>query len=745
MLALLLACHKPAPLPDPPTLDERMAYLSRTLEHHQTEQGIPGMAVAVTWKGDVIFRQGFGVADVDAQTPVEPDTPFAVGSTTKAFTTALIAARVESGELEWDDPVADHIDGFTLSTGDPATIRDLLSHRTGLTRMPMAWGVGDKTVLADLLDATAKAELWGDWQETWHYNNVMYAIAGSLVGDYPTALRDELLDPLGMDDSFLGVPPDTVGYRLEDGEPVSVETRDLSGVMAPAGALSSTADDMILWAQHQLAAEGALAHTHEPVFEIAPGNHYALGWMVADESYGAVVEHGGNIEGFSAHIALVPEEELGLVWMSNVMLTPLQSQVRSLVVDAVLGDDWWIPAAQGDLSRYTGAYDAAFVRDTFTVVEEGNGLALDVPGQTTYGLRSPDEDGLWAFKLTKQIQVEFVEENGEVTGLVMHQGGLEMAAPKHGHIPTDVPARYQPYLGRYTLDEETLEVKVVHGHLALDMPSQLVYGLHDPDDEDLWFFMETDDIALRFEVDETGSVTGLTLEQGGEEHLAPRLEQTGELPTEDDLRALLGDIPSNCREEGTVRFIHQGVEGTWVTEWGDDFYSTRLDVASGFDGAIVTAERVEVISDFQEDLTLVGGPVVSQSWSDFPGALEGELTVVGTSEVDGRAAWEVLRISGEHPAEELFIDAETGDVLQRNVELVTPYLASMRISQTMRMYDHVDGAPKRITIENEHTGVTELLTTSLVCSEELELSRTGLPEPAAPAEPPAEAEGEAGE
>jgi CubicO group peptidase (beta-lactamase class C family) len=745
MLALLLACHKTPPLPDPPTLDERMAYLSQTLAHYQEEQGIPGMAVAVTWKGEVIFRQGFGVADVDAQTPVGPDTPFAVGSTTKAFTTALIAARVASGQLDWDDPVADHIDGFTLSTGDPATVRDLLSHRTGLTRMPMAWGVSDKTVLTDLLDATAKAELWGDWQETWHYNNVMYAIAGSLVGDYNTALDEELLAPLGMDNSFLGVPENTVGYRIEDGEPVPVQTRDLSGVMAPAGALSSTADDMILWAQYQLAAEGALAHTHEPVFELGPGNHYALGWMVAEESFGTVVEHGGNIEGFSAHIALVPEEELGLVWMSNVMLTPLQSQVRSVVVDAVIGDDWWIPAAHGDLGRYTGDYDAAFVRDTFTVVEDGNGLAIDIPGQSTFGLRSPDDDGLWAFKLTKQIKVEFVEENGEVVGLVMHQGGLEMAAPREGHIPTDSPARYQPYLGRYTLGEETLEVKVVHGHMALDMPSQLVYGLEDPDKKELWVFMETDDISVRFETDEGGTITGLTLLQDGEEHTAPRLEQAGALPTEDDIRALLGDIPTNCREEGSVRFVHQGVEGTWVTEWGEDFFSTRLDVASGVDGAVITEEKVEVISDFQEDLTLVGGPVVSQSWSDFPGALEGDLTVLGTSEVDGRAAWEVLRTSGEHPPDTLFIDAETGEVLQRNVELVTPYLASMRIPQTMRMYDHVDGAPTRITIENVHTGVTELTTTSLVCDDDLVLSETGLPEPAAPSEPPAEAEGEASE
>lgn len=744
MFALLLACHKSPPLPDPPTLEERVAYLSATLEHERAAQAIPGMAIGVVVQGQVVLAQGFGMANVERGEAATAQTPFAVGSTTKAFTSALLASRVEAGELAWDDPVSQHIEGFSVQGGE-ATVRDLLSHSTGLTRMPMAWGKAQETTLEDLLLAASRAEPWGELGEDWHYNNVMVAIAGSLVGDYAAVLQAELLDPLGMSHSSLGLPEGmATGYRIQDGQPIPVQPRDLSGVLAPAGALTSTADDMLLWVQWQLAQEGEVRQTWEPVHDLGPMS-YGMGWMVVEEGGVTVIEHGGNIEGFSAHVALLPQEDMGLVWMSNVMAAPLQATVRSLVVDAMLGDDWWMPAGQADLSDYVGRYDAAFIRDTLTVVEQDGGLALDVPGQTVYGLRAPDEEGLWAFKLTKSIQVEFVREEGEVVALVMHQGGLTMSAPKEGHIGTEQPPRYTPLLGRYRLEEETLEVRVVHGHLALDMPSQLVYGLKDPDEEGLWVFMETPDIALRFETDDAGVVTALTLLQGEVETRAERMDEV-DLPPLTEVLALMVEDPPACREQGTIDFVHQGVSGTWVMEWDEQTFASRVDVPSGTDGVIVTREQLSTLSDFQEDLVITDPVIVDQSWADHPASLrQGELTLLGPAVSQERPAWRVLRDGGENPEDTLYIAQDNGDLLQRDVVLVTPYLASMRIPQTLRFYDHVDGVPGRVEVENEHTGRAVMTTTSRVCSEDLVVSTEALPEPASAPEPPAEAEEDPGQ
>ena len=744
LLTILLACPKAPPKAPPPTLEERIAYLDARLEHMRQEQGIPGMAVAVTWNDEVVLSKGYGLADIEAQTPVTDTTAFAVGSTTKAFTSALLANRVDAGEMAWDDPVSKHLPEFTLSTDDEATVADLLSHQTGLTRMPMAWGNTQRVTLPDLLLATSRAQLFGEFENSWHYNNVMYAVAGSLVGDWEASLQDEILDPLGMADSRVGPPTTTVGYRLTD-QPVRVVTRDLSGVMAPAGGLTSTAQDMVKWLDFQLDADGALAETHATAYEMGPGMGYGLGWMVVESDFGTVVEHGGNIEGFSAHAALLPEQDLGVVWMSNVMMTPMQHQVRSVVTDALLTDDWNQPTPGEDLERYVGDYDAAFLRETLTVTNDNGTLKLGIPGQGEFGLRPPDKDGLRAFKLTKQIQVEFIEADGEVTGLVLHQAGSAFSAPHEDHIPTEEPARYARYLGSYIAPEETLKVRIVHGQLALDMPSQLVFPLDDPDKDGLWRMVGLPgDQSVRFE-EEDGVVTGMVLVGGGEEVLAPRQQPATDLPTDEDLRALLPVWDGHpCVEEGTVRFVHQGVEGTYVAAFSEDVLANRMELPSGVDGFIATREQVRLESDFQEDLVLTEDVFLDIWWADHP-SLPGTFTVLGTGEVDGRPVWEAQRVNGAQPPDTWYIAQDNGDVLQRDMELVTPFLADMRIQQTLRFYDHVDGDPKRVEVENVHTGILEMTSESQVCGEDVVVSPDALPQPAATPEEPAEAEEESSE
>ena len=178
-----------------PALPDRLERLVDRLEQHRREFHIPGMAIAVVMDDEVVLARGFGVKDVQTQQPVTDQTLFAIGSTTKAFTAALIGMLVDEGRMSWDDPVTKYLPYFELEvdTGDEVvTIRDLLCHRTGFTRMSLLWAanrVGREAVLR----AATRAEPWAGFRERFLYNNVMYLAAGEAAGAAAGADWDALL------------------------------------------------------------------------------------------------------------------------------------------------------------------------------------------------------------------------------------------------------------------------------------------------------------------------------------------------------------------------------------------------------------------------------------------------------------------------------------------------------------------------------------------------------------------------
>lgn len=147
---------------------------------------------------------------MDSQTPDTPDTRFFIGSTTKAFTATLIGMLVDDGVMDWDDPVDEHLPYFNLDVrsdeaGARATIRDLLSHRTGFPRMGMLWANG--TVPSErILEQAARAEPFAPFRARFYYNNVQYLAAGWAAAaaggeTWDRLIRNRILDPLGMNDT----------------------------------------------------------------------------------------------------------------------------------------------------------------------------------------------------------------------------------------------------------------------------------------------------------------------------------------------------------------------------------------------------------------------------------------------------------------------------------------------------------------------------------------------------------------
>ena len=280
----------------------------------------------------MVLARGFGLADVEAQTPATENTIYPVGSTTKAFTATLVGMLADEGKATWDDPVTQYLPYFDLDlrTDDEqaeCTFRDLLSHRHGFSRMGVLW-FGNETTREEILRTAAGAEAWDDFRAGFHYCNVTYLAAGVAAGVAADRTWDELMverifEPLKMGSSFLSISDVREDARLavgygwneERGEHEQERLVNLDTI-GPAGSINSNVLDMAQWVRLQLGrgqvdgmrliSEERIADTWSSQIEMGDGNAYGLGWMLREHDGRKVVEHGGNIGGFSAQVGLVP-------------------------------------------------------------------------------------------------------------------------------------------------------------------------------------------------------------------------------------------------------------------------------------------------------------------------------------------------------------------------------------------------------------------------------------------------------
>ncbi len=754
------------PSPAEPTPAERLAKLTEMLEEQRQELNIPGMAMAVVRGDELIYSRGFGSADLEKGTPVTPETMFAVGSTTKAFTGSLIGMLVDEGKMAWDDPVTKFLPDFELQIDSPdsaavVTLRDLLTHRTGFTRMGLLWAGGEVS-REEILKTASKAEPWSPFREAFYYNNVTYLAAGMASGvaagmSWDDLVAKRLLKPLGMaraNTSIREAKRDkrlSLGYRWdEDAQSHQrVPMRSLDSV-APAGAINANVLDMAQWLRFQLGrgthdgrvllSEARHAETWRTQIEAGPGVGYGFGWMLREVGGRTVVEHGGNIDGFAAQVTLYPDDDLGFVLLTNVTVTPLQGLSPVLVADALLAD--WTQeeetAETGEsLEGYTGQYVAnfgAFKNMHFTVTAEDDRLSVDVPGQTNYQLEPPDQEGKWYFSLTREVAVSFLRENdGPVTALAMHQGGMTFELPKEGvEQPIEIdPATLQQFLGTYRSQEPDLafEVKLSNQRLAVDVPGETLYELRPPDDDGRWVFRAIGLIAVSFTTTEDGQVTALKLYRGGNEQL--ELARVGgpgpaagdavvaALPTLEEilaLRARAGQAGA-YRLTGRLRFVHSGVEGR-ARHVADGAGRYRSDIDFGRFGWIheaVSKEQGWTDSNIQPFRTLEGKfldqAIASQALAvpeDWLRTFD-SVKVTGSETVGERKVYAIELRRADLPGITARVDAATGDLLQFEMTMFDPNLGiAIPIETAFEDYRDLDGlrVAHRIVSRNEMAGAS---------------------------------------
>jgi CubicO group peptidase (beta-lactamase class C family) len=341
-------------------------YVNRAL----TEWQIPGVSVCIVKNEKVVWMKGYGVKEMGTEDKVDENTLFMIGSNSKAFTATALAMLDAEKKISLDDKVQKWLPDFKLY--DPwvakeANIRDLLCHRLGFETFQGDFMFFDSDLsTAQMREKFGKLKPMYSFRSKWGYTNAAFMTAGEI---FPKAsgktwaefLKEKIFTPLGMNNTLaLSKDIPLASNKATAHTVVMGEIRKIPygkiDALAPAGSISSSANDMSKWVIAQLAngksngkeiiSASAIAQTRTPhsimgngghMFNKAHFNLYGLGWFLEEYAGRKIVAHTGGVNGFVTSVCLIPEEKLGIVVLTNTDANNFFEALRNEIQDAFLG------------------------------------------------------------------------------------------------------------------------------------------------------------------------------------------------------------------------------------------------------------------------------------------------------------------------------------------------------------------------------------------------------------------------
>ncbi len=351
------------------SVDKRLKAFDQTVAKIMADWKVQGVAVAIIEKNKVILAKGYGFRDAEHKVPVTPQTQFAIGSCTKAFTAATVCLLKEDNLIDLDKPVKTYLPKFALYdeyTSNNITPRDLLCHRSGLPRHDLVW-YGASATRAELVERLKYLPPTKPFRTTYQYQNLMFMTAGYLVGEmsgmsWESFAKKRILDPLGMTSTNFSISDmqksadHSLGY-VENKDKVEVIPYMNIDAIGPAGSINSTANDMAKWVialvnggkynGNQVLSPATIREIQTPTmvlpavvplpYDETGFGTYGLGWSIASYRGHIRVEHGGNIDGFSASTCFLPRDSVGVVVLTNMNGSASTSLIRNYAIDQLLG------------------------------------------------------------------------------------------------------------------------------------------------------------------------------------------------------------------------------------------------------------------------------------------------------------------------------------------------------------------------------------------------------------------------
>ncbi len=346
------------------------------IEKLMKDYSVAGMSVAVIRDGRIVSTDGYGLRDVHQALPMTEDTVLPIGSITKTFTSLALGMLADEGRLDWDAPVITYLPSLKLYNDlltQTVTVRDLMCHRTGVPKYDLQAIYCVKEDPAEMVRTLEYLEPAAALRTRFQYSNQMVSLAGYLVEvlsgqSYQAFVRERILKPLGMMSTDFEVSSlskyekTSRGYVFANDSFIEPPYMHL-GAFAPSGAIVSTAVDMAkyalfhlgdgTWEGARLVSEENLRETHKPQvigtpyfweFEEFQSTEYGLGWFTDVYRGEKMINHGGNTNGFSAQMTLLPAKKFAVVLLSNATSSFSVNALGHIFTDEALGieeiPDW---------------------------------------------------------------------------------------------------------------------------------------------------------------------------------------------------------------------------------------------------------------------------------------------------------------------------------------------------------------------------------------------------------------------
>lgn len=426
---------------DASTLDDRMEQLVRSYVDAKQFMG----TVLVARDGKPLLSKGYGSANLEWNIPNSPSTKFRLGSITKQFTAACVLLLEQRGKLNVEDPVKNYMSDAPAAW-DKVTIFNLLTHTSGI---PNFTGFPDyhsteavPTTPGQLVARFRDKPLEFQPGERFNYSNSGYVLLGYLIEkisqqSYRQFVQENIFNPLGMKDSGYDSNSEIIlhrasGYEPADRGPNNAGFIDMS-IPFSAGALYSTTEDLLRWEQGLMRGKVLSAASLQKM--TAPfKSDYAFGLGVHTENGRKVIEHGGGIEGFNTMLAYYPEDKLTVVVLANLSGN-VPAAIAPNLAALAHGEKFVLPSERKGitvspaiLEKYVGTYELSPNLDIAMTLEGGH-LMTQATGQEKFPLFAESETKF--FLKVVEAEVEFLKnDKGEVTHILIHQGGQEVEGKK---------------------------------------------------------------------------------------------------------------------------------------------------------------------------------------------------------------------------------------------------------------------------------------------------------------------------
>jgi CubicO group peptidase (beta-lactamase class C family) len=350
--------------------DKRLAGLDAEFTRILKEQKAAGFSVAVVEKNKIIYAAGFGFADLENKVPATSETVYAIGSCTKAFTASIIGLLEKEGKLKLSDKankVLPELVFYNNEMNNQLTVRDIMCHRTGLPRYDYSWYLFQSKSRDSLIRRVQYQEPSAGIRELWQYNNFMYLAQGMIAEkitheSWEKNVTEKLLNPLQMIhtnfsvDTLAKLTAGAKGYDLYKDKIKKSDYYHIDA-MGPAGSINSSVTDMSNWVitwinggkykgaevipasyLKEATSSQMIVGSSQPSQQHADVHlsSYGFGWFLASYRSHYRVEHGGNIDGFSASTCFFPTDSIGIIVLCNQNGSRVPSTVRNIIADRML-------------------------------------------------------------------------------------------------------------------------------------------------------------------------------------------------------------------------------------------------------------------------------------------------------------------------------------------------------------------------------------------------------------------------